>query len=77
MNSHLISDRKAIYICPAWSVWSSVINELEEKYFLKPVAVISDNNEFLERSIVNDDCLFISEKSFRNTLQPTRPHVEV
>jgi hypothetical protein len=65
MNSNLLSKRRALYICPGWSVWSSVINELESKYFFEPLAVISHNTEFMKKSINNKNCLSIDEQKMR------------
>jgi hypothetical protein len=65
MNTNLISKRRALYICPGWELWSSVINELEVKYLIAPSAVISHNSHFMEKKITNKDCLLVDEKKFR------------
>ena len=51
MNTNLISKRRALYICPGWELWSSVINELEVKYLIAPSAVISHNSHFMEKKL--------------------------
>ena len=65
MNNKSKPIRRLLYICPSWEVWSSVINELEKKYFFKPIAVISHNSELMKKNIANKDCLFVDEKCFR------------
>lgn len=65
MSSNLISKKKALYICPAWGLWGSVINELEERFLISPALVISHNSNLMNKSINNKKCFLIDEKEFR------------
>ena len=65
MSSNSNNRRRAIYICPGWGVWSAVINELERNFSIIPVAVMSNNTEYMEKSITFKDCLVIDVKKLR------------